>query len=518
LPPNTTPIGQAPIVPAIAPFTRIGVAMTSGIYGFNPATQQLAEVYHSQRALANIRAADIDDDGDIDLVASGDRDVALDILYRIPPFPGFQPFLFNTDSPVLDFQIGDFDGNEKLDIAYVESRTFDERLFIAYGTADQLLPGALVGSFAHVLSIILADFPDSIDPFRRITDLAVLFESERGSPESSLTLLHGSPQRTMLAFFDPREPPPDPGSTFRGIVTGRFGGAGNNDLVAIEVALDPNGVGLPKRTSLWLSLGAMGGDLMMNQIAITAPEMSECTLADRDAAGPFCLNGAHYVAWPASTTADLVIGIDAKREMIAFEPSMFVLGGSAQIARFPDRMVGPPDTVVRNVHVIEVEDGTPRLVIGRGPGPDAANPRMAAAVNVCTFDLAAGPTCRDVGEAVAAVEQGAVACIDAGYAHVAAASRFVPPDTNEKELLVVCRREAGPDRLYRVSVDLARVIPMFDLGGADALQIGDVTGDGIDDLIVVDRNFAVPVMRVFRQCNSRDVDCGVADSSVGAGS
>ena len=513
LPANALPIGQAPIEPPIGPLNRLGIALTTGVYGFDPVSQQLVEVYRSQRTLQQIRAADIDGDGDTDLIASAERAVALEILYRIPPFPGYQPFLFDTESPVLDFQLGDFDGNDNIDIAYVESRTFDERLLIAFGTSDQVLPGALVGTFGHVLSLIVAQIPDSTDTFNRISDLAVLFESERGAEQSSLTLLHGSPQRAMLAFFDPREPPPDANSKFRGVVTGRFGGATGNDVIAVESTLTAVGIDPGTVVNLWLSVAAMGGELQSNQLPNVSSDMSECLPIDNDT---FCVNGAHYVAWPVSETTDLVLGIDRKREIIAFEPATFVPGADAAVSRFANRMVGPTDTVVRNAQVIRLEDGSPRLLIGLGPNQDAANPRLTGAVNLCTFDRTTGPRCEDVGAVVSAFESTDVTCMDAGYTRVAAASRFAPPDSTAADLVVLCRREGGGDTLYRVAADLSRVEPMFDLGGADAIQVGDVSGDGIDDLIVVDRSFAVPVMRVYRQCNSRDVECGTISVLPGA--
>lgn len=513
-PMGAEPVGAVALSPPVPNNGNVAVALTTGIYGFANGTQTLSEVYRSDRTVRDVKTVDIDGDGDLDVVATGDRDVALDILYRLDPaltLPpgqhGFLRFRLDTDAPIAEFSIGDFDGNAILDVAYVESRTLDERLLIAFGTPDQLLPGAFVGTFGRVLSLIVADLPDSTDPFNLIRDLVILFEVQRDSASSSLTFLHGSPQRTMLSFFDPREPPPDPDSTFRGVVVGKFGGPGGNDLIAVEQ--------IKEASNLWLSLGAMGGDLQSGQMPSDASSVfGSCKSAQVPSAGKFCIEGAHFVAWPVSATADLVLGINSKRDVASFDPLTFVPGASAVIDRFPDRMIATANSTVRGVQAIALEDGTARLLVSFGADQDALEPRKVGSVNVCTFDPAAGPTCTDVSVAISELEGDTVTCVDAGYTRVAAASRFSPPDSPNADLVVLCRRGTVGDALFRVSVDQTRVSRLFELKG-DAMQVGDVTGDGIDDIVVVDRNFAVPLMRIFRQCNSRDTSCGDVSAVVG---
>jgi hypothetical protein len=140
-------------------------------------------------------------------------------------------------------------------------------------------------------------------------------------------------------------------------------------------------------------------------------------------------------------------------------------------------------------------------------------------VNLCAIDAPeAGPTCIDLGAVVSAAVGEEIRCVDAGHARVARAGRFRPPDREGEDLVVLCRRPLGGNTLFRVSIDGAIVTPLLELAGADAMQVGDVTGDGIADLIVIDRSFAVPLMRVFRQCTSRDLDCGgLAEANLGVG-
>jgi hypothetical protein len=221
-----------------------------------------------------VQFADVDGDGDTDVVASGKGAEDLDILDRKPG--SFLRFRFDTAAPVGQFVVRDFDGNELPDIAYVEQDLVEQRLQIAYGTTDQFLPGVNVGTFSKIRSIVPAQIPDSTDPDLLIADLAVLFEEQVFDEVTfdvtivpAITLLHGSPQRTMLAFFDPRSPPLAPQSQFRGVVAGSFSGpnSNGNDVLAVEQA--------GTLTRLYLSVGATNGELQ-SQDESDAANVADC--------------------------------------------------------------------------------------------------------------------------------------------------------------------------------------------------------------------------------------------------
>ena len=496
VPLGALPVGVVPLLPTVSGASPTAVVLTTGVYTFQLAGAVLAEMHRADRPIANVRSADLDRDGQIDIITSSKNAVALDLLYRIAP--GFIPFRFDTESEVVNFLIGDFDGNTIPDIAYVERRVADERLLIAFGTADKPLPGATVGTFKRVLSVIDGDIPDSTDRFNVISDLAVIFDVGIGA---QLAILHGSPQQTMLAFFDPRPQPADPDGRFRAVVAGSFGGAAAvADLLAIETS--------PTSTNLWLSQGATGGTLQMSQTPSTASTTLRDCKGVQVPVGAFCVNDSQLLAWP-ERDRDLVVGVDANGQLIAFDPRDLTPGVEAPVASFRDRFVTPPNSLVRGLSAITIEDGTNRLLANFGPVANAGDPRLAGAVNLCTFDVVAGPECVDVSAAVSTVA-GEVTCVDAGFAHVAPARRFEPPDP-EADLVVLCHAGLG-ETLYRVSIDGARVSVLAEIGTGDALQVGDVTGDGVPDLVIVDRKAAVPVVRVFRQCTSRDLAC---DGTIG---
>ena len=502
-PPGAAPVGTAPLVPPVAGLGGFAVALTTGVYGYSPSDGKLVELYRSDRALGAVRSADLDGDGDVDLIASGQQIDDIDLIERRGGSYAYA-LRFQTAGPVVAFLLGDFDGNEIPDVAYVERGVGEERLVIAYGTRDQLLPGVTVGTFARVRSVVEASIPDSTDRTGVISDLAVLFDA---GAASQLALLHGSPQRTMLAYFDPRQPPTDPDSIFRGVVAGNFGGdGGGNDVLAVE-ELGP--------TKLYVSRGARSGELEAGGIPSRSSVIVSCEGPGPLPPDPFCIRNARYAPWSMSSAHDLVVGIDLERDVILFDPLALGPDSEAPLLRFADRLIAPPGAVVRALQTIRLADGSQRLLASFA-SPEAVVPRTTA-VNLCAIEAPeAGPTCLDLGAAVSAAVGEEVRCVDAGQARVARAGRFQPPDREGEELVVLCRRSPGGGALFRVSSDGAIVAPLLELTGGDAMQVGDVTGDGIADLIVIDRSFAVPLVRVFRQCTSRDLECGgVAGAALG---
>ncbi len=108
---------------------------------------------------------------------------------------------------------------------------------------------------------------------------------------------------------------------------------------------------------------------------------------------------------------------------------------------------------------------------------------------------------------------------------MSAARRFFPPTSDTDDLLVLCRLvdflPTSPgeppfaiytrEEVFRVSFDLTRIEPLNVFTGAfvtDQIQVGDISGDGIDDIVLLERALPSPIFWVVRQCTSREA-CGL---------
>ncbi len=488
------PLGIAP-AGAIAMNPQIGgsklvIVLSDGVYAFNPLDGRLVRVFPASRQLVSAAGADINSDGRTDIIASAAGQDSFDVLYRLPS-GAFVTQLISTTSPIVKFLIGDFDGDQHPDVAYVEQSATEQRLSIAYNQTDHLLPGVTVGTFAKILTLISGDVPDSTDLANVINDLAVLYET---GGVRQLALLHGSAQDTMLAFFDPRPQDQRRASRFRGVVAGSFvDSSGGNDVLAVEQNFDP--ASPLAGTNLWLSPGAIGGELAMGIPPIGADGIQQCNPLSEQPQPPFCIDNARYLPWPVAGR-DLVLGFDSNLDVMMLDPSMNA-GGDATLTRYPGALKATPGSAVRSVQTVKAADGTPRLVVSLG-----GSSHQIGGVDVCTFDVTTGPSCIELGESIATQIPGTWTCVDAAPAVVAATSRFSPPQDTGPDLVVLCHGPAGPDFLFRVAVDGSRAEPLLAVAPSEALQMGDVTGDGVDDVIVVD---SMGFMRLFRQCTSRDV-------------
>ncbi len=507
------PVAIVPLSPTLAnPALSTNALVTStGVFAVNPGAVIMSTqlMYPSDRPLSSVRVTDLDRDGDLDLVASSEGSDDLDILdRRTGLFDSFIRTRFDTAGPVELFELGDFDGNEVPDIVYVERGATSQRLQIAYGTTDQLLPGVTVGAFHEATALIPSSFADSADPFRVIDDLVFLF-FEEGSDELQLSLLHGGTQRTMLAFFDPSSIGQGPLGVFRGVVAGSFSdGRTHNDMLAVLEADGP-------QTKLFLSHGTANG----SQVAFSGvdnPIAELTTTCLRDSVN-LCLDDTRYVAVPVDSTHDKVVAIDNSLKLLSIDPNPLAHGTAVVpqalgVLEDDAGPVGVPGSVVSNFQRIDDTTGS-HLIVSIGPGPDALAPLTIGKVLFCDT---AGKHCVDLGAMISTTASDQV-CVDAAIAHVAPTSRFLPPpDGGTAELLVLCHD--GPlidnagSSVFRIRLDTQSVALVATGHGEasrmDGIQVGDVTGDGIDDVVLVDRSVPVPFLTVFRQCNSRDVGCG----------
>jgi hypothetical protein len=481
-------IGHIPLVPAIPGVASDSLVMSSGAYVLAPGLG-FGTVYLSTRKLAHVAIGDLDGDGAIDAVLGAADEDDLDVLFRNPL--GLELLRVDTASTVTSITIGDFDGNGKNDIAYTERVAGHQRMMIAYGTADRPLPPVQVAAFGGVASVTPLEMPDSVDTLDIATDLAVIQPAGTGA-HSTISLLHGSPQRTMLSFYDPRSVKT---TVFSGSVVGEFVGADKPDLLAIGTA--------PTETRAFRIAGTGNGlDAAAKVDGTPVSGLADCLTGG---ASGVCAGDAAYLAWSTAPHHDVVLAIDhaspphaamldpwATTSTLAMTP-LPVLAGAA-----------PAGSAIRSLHAVDLDgDGTLELVASFGGAPGAA---VAGKVVVCRVDNGVPSACDDVAPAISQVAP-VTACIDAAPGRIGTLAQGTP-------LVVLCA-DAGGSSIYRVTRDGSglHADALAHGTGLHAIKVGDVTGDGVDDVVAVQGDGGAQSLVVYPQCTTRNLDACQAASA-----
>ncbi len=501
-PADAKAIGRLELFPPINGIGRDALVMTSGVYGHIPVAAPpfvpqpiLAEIYSSNgRTLAFVATADLDNDNDLDAVlATSDQD-DLDVLFRLPG--GLQLVRIDTASLVSSLTLGDFDGNGVRDIAYTETEGDHHDLMIAYGTSDRPLDPVQVSSFTGVGAVSVLQFPDSVDTVAVAEDLAIIQPGAGIDGISLLSLLHGSPQRTMLSFFDPRTEVHRDGTVLRGVVVGDFVDdppALHRDLIAIGTPVPGSSSGM----RAWLVAGTpLGLDNTPND-GVAATGLSDCP------GSGVCVRTAELLAWPISKSRDVVLAIDREQPPHAAVIDPFASSAALSKTDVTTLVEGLPSGVaVRSLHAADLDGDGAAELIASFQSVDAGE------VRVCTVSATGVPEqCDDLTPIIAAVAADVTACIDAAPGILRDGTATSTPGV---DLIVLCR--AGLETsLFRITREGDYVVRPLgaQLLGMRAIRVDDVTGDGLDDVVAVVGNGGSQSLVVFSQCSSRELGaCG----------
>ncbi len=512
---NNVAVSRIPLVPTFGTFAADMLVMSDGVYAYLPGTGGgFGQLYRSERRLGGADFADLDGDNAIDGVLLAESEDDVDVLFRrpnsvFPSIPGYVVYRVDTASRVVATKIGDYDGNGRLDLALVEQLADYQRMLVSYGTSNYLSPPVSVGAFTEVLSLATVPFGGAEDQAGITDDLLVLQPPPPGRSSTSITLMLGSTLGTMIPFFDPRiDDDPDMGgpmvseqdrTTLTNVVVGRFGGTvvdGARDLLAIGVdSRDVPSSG----PMLWRLRGTDTGP-----DATAVPLHDSTGLADCNAnvGTGLCVHEARYLAWPASSDADVVFAVDRATppHVVRFDPATSGSIAATSLTPVVDGL--GMQTIARSLQPADLDgDGAPELLVVAIPRTQAGQ----GVVLVCQMSGAMVTSCEDrvpaVADAASALGTPITACIDA--APIRATFHDRETLVSAAQSLVIACRDADGSALYRVRGDDVTLLARMS-SKLDRIRVGDVTGDRIDDVLAVEGESGAQSLVVFPQCSSRE--------------
>ena len=527
----TGPANADALVGHVTMGSHDAIVTEQGIYDPVAAGDMKTPLYVSDRPLTMSRVGDVDGDGLVDVVAVRDAgmfaDQNIDVLYRHTNPDAFLRTRLATNSIPIGVEVGDFDGDGRADIAYAESVGNGQRVSIAYGAIDRAPTAIALASVDKVIAVTTVRIADSGNLQQLIQSLVVVEQRHDRRADGADTLLidlfHGSAQRDLIAYLDPRgsvSPCNKPGlSQFRGIVVGTFATLGNLDYLGFEDSSP-----CVPRDWAWLLVGSGVGEIALPGMfmGMTSPSKRSAmpmTVSCPSGTSSFCPGESQLVAWPTPSGLDVGIGIDWVNGVVMEiapqlpSPPTFTTLRADGTAIVLSQM-NPPvsaDTDGDGVtELIVAYDGT---YVGARSGKPAASDVLRCDVSAPSELVAPTVQCHALADDVPGlphncgdVTKGVVVLLGQGPA---ASSPSSSPST---DLVVRCSPDARTSNLYRVFHDAGgyHATPIVTADGSQLvlgyvpvqLSVADVTGDFVDDIVAVD---PAGVLHVIPQLTSRQV-------------
>jgi len=513
--PTTVAIGRIPLQPGIAFAGNDALVLSTGIdlyvAGLPPT---LAPVFFSERRLNAVVAGDLDNDGNVDAVLSAEGEDDLDVVYRVVNgwTPGFIVARLDTAGVVTAMTIGDFDGNGVNDVAFTEHLLDHDRLSVAYDTPGRTQTTIAQGTLDRAISLVPFQLQDSTDPVGVVGDLIVLDQQQGVSTPQAVSIVEGSPDRTMLAYFDPRpssDPPPH--YAYRAVVAGDFvaspGASQFPDVLGFAPVLSAtSGLTIKMFRLDGTAAGLDPNDPLDHADGVAIAGVTYCS-GDQTASGP-CVDDAVLIAWSTAASHDVVIGVDRESPPRAFVIDPWSAAPSAVTATAVTASV-PAGATIRSLRAVDLDgDGTPELVVAFAPAVDApaSDPGLILACAVAANGVPS--SCSDLGAVVAGVLPGAT-CSDASAGTVAFRDPTTPASIGTP-LVALCHDATGDGVLVRIDSSAGSytaTVIASGLAALRAIEVGDVTGDGVDDIVALQGDAGSRSITVLAQCSSRDLAC-----------
>ena len=160
----------------------------------------------------------------------------------------------------------------------------------------------------------------------------------------------------------------------------------------------------------------------------------------------------------------------------------------------------PTDSIPQSLHAADLDgDGTLELIAA------FESDTASGGVLVCAVDAMGQPnSCTDVVTTAILPLSATASCFDAAPGHFTARDRFAT-GAAPADLIVACHDTGST--LYRVTKSgdtYTADVLLHTASTLTSIQVGDVTGDGIDDVVALEGASGTESLVVFAQCSSRN--------------
>jgi hypothetical protein len=469
--------GRVALTPQPIGFVPDALVFEDSIVGFTGSAWGVG--YSSPRPIARAIDGDLDGDGMTDVLISAEGTDDISILYRSSAlFASYDEYRLDTLAPVTAMTLGDFDGDGNVDIDYSERVGDHQRMMVSYGAGSRPTPPIEVGTFADITSLAPLSPQIFNDPNHQITDLIVLSPDPNGGPPA-FTFLLGSAQRSLLPLYDPR--PGGSQALLRTAVVASFTGDPAPDIFAIAT-LGGAAVG-------WQVAGPLSAYADAKRPTFLIDDAVDCSRGP--SAGPLCADDALSITWPGAQH-DTVLEVDHAGHAIAFDPAAAMVTNATT-------MTG----TLATTHVTTFAGHSGVRTLARVDLDGSGTPKLLAtfddAVLVCPMGPGAVPsgTCDDIATKIG---DPGITCTDAATGHFGFTDTTTAT-TAGTDLVALCHA-GGESIIYRVHDGTADVL-LRTPRDLRALRAGDITGDGLDDLVAIAGGQGDQSLVAFPQCSSR---------------
>ena len=294
----------------------------------------------------------------------------------------------------------------------------------------------------------------------------------------------------MLSFFDPRSVGTKSTTQFNAVVIGDFV-AGADAAYKALVALAPTlsaatGPSVPA-VRAWVVTGTAAGPEGATTNGTEIDAVADCAI---HAGSGVCVDDAAYLSWTVATDHDVVLAVDrAASPHAGVVDPLAVTDDKVTATAVPALTANvPAGASIRSLYAADVDgDGAPDLIATFARAPPVAGARCSQARSSRRW--ASRAAAGDVTLAIVAVASTITDCVDAAPGKFQLRDPTIVPTAATEVIAAMSRWRRQHETCSGVIENgggaFSASVLAAGLGPVIAIRIGDVNGDGVDDVVAL---------------------------------